>query len=197
MLFSSPQYPLFLAAVFFLYGLARTGRWPASIARVALMLLLADVVYVLLTHDVGTLWDPVGGTVLAWITDSPAPSAWRWPLGLIVVGGAFRLGHDLAGRHRAVPTTVAPVAPARAAAPRAVARKKGKGKKQGKRGPSPRPVAPTTVAVTGDPIAAERVSAWTGHALAGALVALGLIVLIGAAPARCRRSPARSPTSAT
>ena len=59
MLFSSPQYPLFLAAVFFLYGLARTGRWPASIARVALMLLLADVVYVLLTHDVGTLWDPV------------------------------------------------------------------------------------------------------------------------------------------
>ena len=72
MLFSSPQYPLFLAAVFFLYGLARTGRWPASIARVALMLLLADVVYVLLTHDVGTLWDPVGGTVLAWITDAPA-----------------------------------------------------------------------------------------------------------------------------
>lgn len=77
MLFSSPQYPLFLAAVFFLYGLARTGRWPASIARVALMLLLADVVYVLLTHDVGTLWDPIGGTVLAWITDTPAPAAWR------------------------------------------------------------------------------------------------------------------------
>lgn len=179
MLFSSPQYPLFLAAVFFLYGLARTGRWPASIARVALMLLLADVVYVLLTHDVGTLWDPVGGTVLAWITDAPAPSAWRWPLGLIVVGGAFRLGLELAGRHRAVPATVAPVAPAKAAAPRAVARKKGKGKKPGKRGPPPRAAAPTTVVVSGDPAAAERVSAWTGHALAGALGALGLIVLIG------------------
>jgi alginate O-acetyltransferase complex protein AlgI len=183
MLFSSPQYPLFLAAVFFLYGLARTGRWPASIARVALMLLLADVVYVLLTHDVGTLWDPIGGTVLAWITDTPAPAAWRWPLGLIVVGGAFRLGLELAGRHRAVPGAVAPVAPARAAAPRAVARKQGKGKKKGKRGPPARAaatVAAATVAVTGDPVAAERVSAWTGHALAGALVALGAIVLIGA-----------------
>ena len=183
MLFSSPQYPLFLAAVFFLYGLARTGRWPASIARVALMLLLADVVYVLLTHDVGTLWDPIGGTVLAWITDTPAPAAWRWPLGLIVVGGAFRLGLELAGRHRAVPGAVAPVAPARAAAPRAVARKQGKGKKKGKRGPPARAAATAaaaTVAVTGDPVAAERVSAWTGHALAGALVALGAIVLIGA-----------------
>lgn len=179
MLFSSPQYPLFLAAVFFLYGLARTGRWPGSFARVALMLLLADVVYVLLTHDVGTLWDPVGGTVLAWITDTPAPAAWRWPLGLIVVGGAFKLGLELAGRHRAMPETVGPVAPAKAAAPRAIARKKGRGKKKGKRAPPHRAPAHATVVVTGDPVAAERVSTWTAHALAGALGALGLIVLIG------------------
>ena len=178
MLFSSPQYPLFLAAVFFLYGLARTGRWPGSVARVALMVLLADVVYVLLTHDVGTLWDPIGGTVMAVITDAPMPSAARFPFGLIVLGGALRLGLGLAGRHRAVPMAVAPVAPVRSASARVVPRKQ-KGKRKGKRPAPPPRRAPVMVAVTGDPEAAERVSAWTAHIFSGVLVAIGLVVLIG------------------
>ena len=177
MSFSSPQYPLFLAAVFFLYGLARTGRWPGSVARVALMVLLADVVYVLLTHDVATLWDPIGGAVLAAVTDAPMPSAARFPFGLFVLGGALRLGLDLAGRHRAVPVPVTPAAPARSATARVVPRKQHK--RKGKRAATPPRRAPAMVVVAGDPVAAERVSSWTAHIFAGVLVAIGLVVLIG------------------
>ena len=68
MLFSSPQYPLFLAAVFLLYGLARAGRWPAAITRVALMALLGDLIYLLLCRDTTRLWDPIGGLFYPLIT---------------------------------------------------------------------------------------------------------------------------------
>ena len=68
MLFSSPQYPLFLAAVFLLYGLARTGRWPAAITRVALMTLLGDLIYLLLCRDTTRLWDPIGGLFYPLVT---------------------------------------------------------------------------------------------------------------------------------
>jgi hypothetical protein len=68
MLFSSPQYPLFLAAVFLLYGLARAGRWPAAIARLALMTLLGDVIYLLLCRDTTPLWDPIGGLFYPLVT---------------------------------------------------------------------------------------------------------------------------------
>jgi D-alanyl-lipoteichoic acid acyltransferase DltB (MBOAT superfamily) len=68
MLFSSPQYPLFLAAVFLLYGLARSGRWPAAIARLALMTLLADLIYLLLCRDTTRLWDPIGGLFYPLVT---------------------------------------------------------------------------------------------------------------------------------
>ncbi|MBK9030738.1 MAG: MBOAT family protein [Myxococcales bacterium] len=187
MLFSSPQYPLFLAAVFFLYGLARTGRWPGSAARVALMVLLADVVYVLLTHDVGTLWDPIGGTVLALATDAPLPAVARFPIGLFVLAGAVRLGLGLAGRHRPVVDAAASLASARAATAHVVHRKskgkgrkgKGKGRKgKGRKGSARAPI-PTAIVVSGDPAAAERISTWTAHALAAGLVGLGLCVLVG------------------
>ena len=60
MLFSSPDYPLFLIAVFFLYALSRlggpTGRW----ARVAVMVILGDLVYMLIAKDPALLWDPIG-----------------------------------------------------------------------------------------------------------------------------------------
>ena len=68
MLFSSPQYPLFLAAVFLLYGLARAGRWPHAVARVALMTLLGDLIYLLLCRDTTRLWDPIGGLFYPLIT---------------------------------------------------------------------------------------------------------------------------------
>ncbi|HVV85616.1 MAG TPA: MBOAT family O-acyltransferase, partial [Kofleriaceae bacterium] len=68
MLFSSPQYPLFLAAVFLLYGLARAGRWPAALARVALMTLLGDLIYLLLCRDTTRLWDPLGGLFYPLVT---------------------------------------------------------------------------------------------------------------------------------
>jgi hypothetical protein len=170
MLFSSPQYPLFLAAVFFLYGLARTGRWPGSIARVLLMVVLGDLVYVLLTHEVASLWDPIGGVALSLLIDAPAPELWRLPLGLFVLGGSIRLGLNLAGRH----APAAPSAPAalthRGTRARVVRRgKKGKGKG--------RPAAPPSTA--GDPAAAERVSAWSAHVLTGVLLALGCAVAIG------------------
>jgi alginate O-acetyltransferase complex protein AlgI len=170
MLFSSPQYPLFLAAVFFLYGLARTGRWPGSIARVLLMVVLGDLVYVLLTHEVASLWDPIGGVALSLLIDAPAPELWRLPLGLFVLGGSIRLGLNLAGRH----APASPSAPAalthRGTRARVVRRgKKGKGKG--------RPAAPPSTA--GDPAAAERVSAWSAHVLTGVLLALGCAVAIG------------------
>ena len=68
MLFSSPQYPLFLAAVFLLYGLARTGRWPAMFARLALMTLIGDLIYLLLCRDTTRLWDPIGGLFYPLVT---------------------------------------------------------------------------------------------------------------------------------
>jgi alginate O-acetyltransferase complex protein AlgI len=65
MLFSSPDYPLFLIAVFFLYALARwSGGRQGAWARLAVMVLLADVVFMLVAKDPDTLWDPIGGLLL-------------------------------------------------------------------------------------------------------------------------------------
>jgi D-alanyl-lipoteichoic acid acyltransferase DltB (MBOAT superfamily) len=73
MLFTSADYPLFLVAVFFLYGLARGGSWPGAIGRWSIMVLLGDLVYLLLAKDVDALWDPIGGTIFRWITNPSAP----------------------------------------------------------------------------------------------------------------------------
>ena len=92
MLFTSPHYPLFLAAVFLLYGLSRSGRWPGVIARLALMTLLGDVVFLLLTHDVASLWDPIGALVFGSLPDARPPPLWQLPIGLAVLGGAVVAG---------------------------------------------------------------------------------------------------------
>src|SRR5688572_15486047 len=92
MLFTSPHYPLFLAAVFLLYGLARGGRWPGVLARLALMTLLGDVVFLLLTHDVASLWDPIGALAFGGLPDAEPPQLWRLPIGLAVLGGAVVVG---------------------------------------------------------------------------------------------------------
>ena len=71
MLFSSPDYPLFLIAVFFLYALARWGTaGPAGWARLGLMTLLGDIVFMLVAKDVDVLWDPIGGVLLRLVTET-------------------------------------------------------------------------------------------------------------------------------
>ncbi len=92
MLFSSPDYPVFLIAVFFLYGLARWGSWPW--ARYALMLLLGDIVFMLVAKDPDTLWDPIGGPLLRLVTGGEWPT-WvfgHWLIGGAVVAGAIYIG---------------------------------------------------------------------------------------------------------
>jgi D-alanyl-lipoteichoic acid acyltransferase DltB (MBOAT superfamily) len=113
MLFTSADYPLFLAAVFFLYGLGRhavptvgggwrsylTGPWLAALARLAVMLVLGDVVYLLLVKDTARLWDPIGGPILQLVTarvsDAPAaaPAWWHYLAGSAVLAGAVGLGY--------------------------------------------------------------------------------------------------------
>src|SRR5512140_3164682 len=119
MLFSSPDYPLFLIAVFFLYALARWGgvawnrpspRWPrlvhllyavvrwvgarAAWARIAVLVLLGDVVFMLVAKDPDTLWDPIGGALirlaLGELRWSPV-MAWHWAVGAVVLGGAIAI----------------------------------------------------------------------------------------------------------
>jgi D-alanyl-lipoteichoic acid acyltransferase DltB (MBOAT superfamily) len=101
MLFSSPDYPVYLLAVFFLYGLARWGRGArASWARIAVMVLLGDVVFMLVAKDPDTLWDPIGGPLLR----LAAGDAHDWPPVLLVrwlAGGAVLGGAIYAGRHGA------------------------------------------------------------------------------------------------
>src|SRR4051812_36247992 len=125
MLFSSPDYPLFLIAVFFLYGLARWGEGVrGAVARIALMTLLGDIVFALVAKDAGALWDPLGGGLMkllepdgsVWthvangvhqaIGDGrvrAAPDHWtawlfvRWAIGAGVVAGAVLVGRRHGG----------------------------------------------------------------------------------------------------
>lgn len=90
-LFSSPDYPVFLIAVFFLYGLARWGGlwW----ARAAVMVLLADVIFLLVAKDTTKLWDPIGGILLALAGDQPIDWSLelvgRWAVGCAVLAAAI------------------------------------------------------------------------------------------------------------
>ncbi|MCX5741643.1 MAG: hypothetical protein NT062_03985 [Proteobacteria bacterium] len=95
MLFSSPDYPIFLIAVFFLYALARWGDLRFAWARYAIMLLLGDLVFLLVSKDPETLWDPLGGALYRLVASDgnwSADLAWRWPIGLAVVFGAAMIG---------------------------------------------------------------------------------------------------------
>ncbi|HEY4176922.1 MAG TPA: MBOAT family O-acyltransferase [Kofleriaceae bacterium] len=108
MLFSSPDYPVFLIAVFFLYALARWTKLPTlpylrhlgeKPARFVLMLLLGDVVFVLVSKNPDALWDPVGGVLLRLATTShfaiSGADILHW-----VVGGALFIGAIVLGRTR-------------------------------------------------------------------------------------------------
>ena len=104
MLFSSPDYPLFLIAVFFLYALARVGRRArVAWARIALMVLLGDVVFMLVAKDPGRA---VGSARRRAATGSPRtidPQCRDWPLGCScdwVIGAAVLRRGDRGGRAR-------------------------------------------------------------------------------------------------
>jgi D-alanyl-lipoteichoic acid acyltransferase DltB (MBOAT superfamily) len=90
--FSSPDYPIFLIAVFFLYTLARASSW----ARAALMLLLGDLVFVLVSKDPSTLRDPLGNVLYSIAAETPIEMTWHWVVGAAVVGGAVALGREYA-----------------------------------------------------------------------------------------------------
>src|SRR6476620_10223105 len=102
MLFSSPDYPLFLIAVFFLYALARWGGPAVAWARICVMVLLGDVVFALVAKGPDALWDPIGGVLLrlvagAGIGDGDAAAgslaigalAVRWAIGSAVLLAAL------------------------------------------------------------------------------------------------------------
>jgi len=103
MLFSNPDYPIFLIAVFFLYALSRIGDARGFWARAALLVLLGDLVFLLVAKDINTLWDPIGGTLWRLATVGGHDAAWRdwsartmfvqWPIGLGVIAGAITVGH--------------------------------------------------------------------------------------------------------
>jgi alginate O-acetyltransferase complex protein AlgI len=100
MLFSSPDYPVFLIAVFFLYALARWGGERFAPARLAVMVLLGDIVFVLVAKDPDALWDPIGGVLIRLAIGAP-DWTWamlaRWVLGLGALVGALEVGRRRAG----------------------------------------------------------------------------------------------------
>jgi D-alanyl-lipoteichoic acid acyltransferase DltB (MBOAT superfamily) len=104
MLFSSPDYPLFLIAVFFVYALARWGGPRLAWARIAMMVLLGDVVFALVAKDPDALWDPLGGVLIRlaagnadWSLGALGPLALRWAIGGAVIAGAVIAGRCCAG----------------------------------------------------------------------------------------------------
>ncbi len=101
MLFSNPDYPIFLIAVFFLYALSRYGGARGLVARIAVMVLLGDLVFLLVAKDPDTLWDPLGGVLYRLATAGGHHPMWddwpwqlfvQWVVGLGVLGAAITIG---------------------------------------------------------------------------------------------------------
>ncbi|HEX3473886.1 MAG TPA: MBOAT family O-acyltransferase [Kofleriaceae bacterium] len=104
MLFSSPDYPLFLIAVFFLYALARWGGPAMAWARICVMVLLGDAVFALVAKDPDALWDPIGGVLLRLAAGDGSPGtgalgtlAVHWAIGGAVLLAALATGRRAAG----------------------------------------------------------------------------------------------------
>jgi D-alanyl-lipoteichoic acid acyltransferase DltB (MBOAT superfamily) len=104
MLFSSPDYPLFLIAVFFLYALARWGGPRMAWARIGVMVLLGDVVFALVAKNPDALWDPIGGVLIRlvagdgdWSPGVLGRLAAHWAIGGALLVAALALGRRGAG----------------------------------------------------------------------------------------------------
>src|SRR5215468_10946805 len=110
MLFSSPDYPLFLIAVFFLYALARWGGPAMAWARICVMVLLGDAVFALVAKDPDALWDPIGGVLLRlvaggdgapagadWSQAAIGPLAVHWAIGGALLVAALEVGRRAGG----------------------------------------------------------------------------------------------------
>ncbi len=103
MLFSSPDYPIFLIAVFFLYALSRwSGGGLQTWARIALMVVLGDLIFLLVAKDPDALWDPLGQLLLRGMssvsdgqyTGISVDQIAQWPVGLAVLLAALWLGRN-------------------------------------------------------------------------------------------------------
>ncbi|MBA3458013.1 MAG: MBOAT family protein [Deltaproteobacteria bacterium] len=98
MLFSSPLYPLFLIAVFFLYALGRWGGPSMAWARLAIMVLLGDVLFLLVGRNPDAIWDPLGGALVRLLATTRTDQEWppemfaRWALGASLLVGAICAG---------------------------------------------------------------------------------------------------------
>ncbi|MFT3699471.1 MAG: MBOAT family O-acyltransferase [Kofleriaceae bacterium] len=93
MLFSNPDYPVFLVAVFFLYALSRGVDPLGKVARIAIMLLLGDVVFLLVAKDPALLWDPLGNVVFSIASGRPIEvDVVQWLVGAGVFGGCVWIG---------------------------------------------------------------------------------------------------------
>ncbi len=93
MLFSNPDYPIFLIAVFFLYALSRFGGARGRWARIAIMVLLGDVVFTLVAKDPDLVWDPLGNILLR--LAAHREMSWpigHWLIGVLVLGGGLVAG---------------------------------------------------------------------------------------------------------
>ena len=105
MLFSSPDYPLFLIAVFFLYALARWGGPAMAWARISVMVLLGDAVFALVAKDPDALWDPIGGVLLRLAAGAGTGDGSlaidrlvvHWAIGGAVLLAALAIGQRAAG----------------------------------------------------------------------------------------------------
>jgi D-alanyl-lipoteichoic acid acyltransferase DltB (MBOAT superfamily) len=64
------------------------------------MVVLGDLIFLLVSKDTGTLWDPLGGALLRgvqYLGSGPWPTwpgrlAWQWPIGTAVLAGAIVVG---------------------------------------------------------------------------------------------------------
>lgn len=97
MLFSNPDYPVFLIAVFFLYAVSRVRDARGFWSRAALLVLLGDIVFVLVAKDLDAVWDPIGGILLRQVASYGSEPVtwthlWRWPIGLVAILWAISIG---------------------------------------------------------------------------------------------------------